>query len=144
MNRRAAILLLKMFDIFLLTAYYFTLAFIAATTIDTFMGKYENKEDEQKSTLRLFSEAIIHTFLLLVVFYLARNLVDLIPFPFDGLYGFQHSRVKERGGDVVFVFILFFYQDYYTKKLQTIYNRLMGRFKNTETGSNQIMASGSN
>lgn len=135
MDRRTIILLLKMFDIFLLTAYYFTLAFIAATTIDTFLGKYEDTEDENKSTLRLFSEAIIHTFLLLIVFYLARNLVDLIPFPFDGLYGFQHSRVKERGGDVVFVFIVFFYQDYYTKKLQTLYNRLMGRFKAPETAS---------
>ena len=143
MDRRTAILLLKMFDIFLLTAYYFTLAFIAATTIDTFLGKYENKEDEQKSTPRLFSEAIIHTFFLLIVFYFARNLVDLIPFPFDGLYGFQHSRVKERGGDVVFVFIVFFYQDYYTKKLQTLYNRLMGHFKMSETGS-QLTASGSN
>ncbi len=135
MDRRTIILLLKMFDILLLTGYYFTLAFIAATTIDTFLGKYEDREDEQKSTLRLFSEAIIHTFLLLIVFYLARNLVDLIPFPFDGLYGFQHSRVKERGGDVVFVFIVFFYQDYYTKKLQTLYNRLMGRFKTPETAS---------
>ena len=142
MDRRTAILLLKMFDIFLLTAYYFTLAFIAATAIDTFLGKYEDKEDEQKSTLRLFSEAIIHTFLLLIVFYLSRNLVDLIPFPFDGLYGFQHSRVKERGGDVVFVFIVFFYQDYYTKKLQTLYNRLMGHF-NIEAGA-AVTASGSN
>ncbi len=118
-----------MFDILLLTAYYFVLAFFAATAIDTFLGKYEDAADEQKSTLRLFSEAITHTFLLLVIFYLARNLVDLIPFPFDGVRGFQHSRVKERGGDVVFVFILFFYQDYYTKKLQTLYNRLMGHFK---------------
>ncbi len=139
MDRRTAILLLKMFDIFLLTAYYFTLAFIAATTIDTFLGKYEDAEDEKKTTLRLFTEAIIHTFLLLIVFYLARNLVDLIPFPFDGLYGFQHSRVKERGGDVVFVFIVFFYQDYYTKKLQTLYNRLMGRFKAPETASGSVV-----
>jgi hypothetical protein len=135
MDRKTAVVLLKMFDIFLLTAYYFVLAFFSATAIDTFLGKYEDRADEEKSTVRLFSEAIIHTFLLLIIFYLARNLVDLIPFPFDGLYGFQHSRVKERGGDVVFVFIIFFYQDYYTKKLQTLYNRLMGHFIKPEAGS---------
>lgn len=126
MKNPTAIFSLKMFDILLLTAYYFIIAFFAATTIDKFLGKYEDRNDENKSTARLFLEAILHTFLLLVVFYIARNIVELIPFPLDGYYGFDHSRVKERGGDVVFVFIIFFYQDYYSKKLQTLYKRLMG------------------
>jgi hypothetical protein len=125
MRNPNAIFALKMFDILLLTAYYFIIAFFSATTIDKFLGKHEDSNDENKSTARLFIEAILHTFLLLVVYYIARNIVEFIPFPLDGLYGFQHSRVKERGGDVVFVFIIFFYQDYYVKKLQLLYTRLM-------------------
>lgn len=126
MKNPNAIFALKMFDILLLTAYYFIIAFFAATTIDKFLGRHEDSNDKNKSTARLFLEAILHTFLLLVVFYIARNIVELIPFPLDGFYGFDHSRVKERGGDVVFVFIIFFYQDYYSKKLQLLYKRLMG------------------
>lgn len=128
MGYTAGILTLKMFDILLLTVYYFILAFYMATGMDYLLGKYDSADDDKKPTWRLMGEAIAYTFLLMVAFYVARNLIERIPFPFDGLWGFKHSRVKERGGDVVFIFLLFFYQEYYNKKLTYLSKRLMGEF----------------
>jgi len=129
MGYSPGILALKMFDIFLLTIYYFLIAFYMSAGLDYVMGKYDSKDDQDKSTWRLLVECILFTFFILVGFYIARNLVERIPFPFEGLWGFKHERVKERGGDVVFIFLIFFYQDFFTKKLQFLYKRIIGDYK---------------
>jgi hypothetical protein len=126
---KPGILFLKFFDIFLLTIYYFVLAFYISTGMDYVFGKYDSSDDEQKPTWKLLLECIVYTFSLLIVFYIARNIVERIPFPFEGLWGFRSELVKERGGDVVFIFLLFFYQDYYNKKLNFLAKRLIGDYK---------------
>ena len=49
-----------------------------------------------------------------------RNIVHLIPFPMNGLYGFQHKKVKELSGDTTFAVAFVYFQ----KKLQNILERL--------------------
>lgn len=129
---RTEIIALKFLDIFLLSGYYFIAGFFIASAIDFVIGKFSSQDDETKPTWQLFAEAIWYTFVLLVVFYIVRNIIERIPFPFDGLYGFQHSRVKERTGDVIFVFILFYYQEYYVQKLKFLHNRLVNEAKATQ------------
>lgn len=127
------IIALKFLDIFLLSGYYFIAGFFIASMIDFIIGRFSSTDDEHKPTWRLFLEAIWYTFVLLVVFYIVRNIIERIPFPFDGLYGFQHSRVKERTGDVIFVFILFYYQEYYVNKLKYLHSRLVEQAKQIRT-----------
>ena len=134
---RKEIFMLKMLDIFLLTAYYFVAAFYLATGIDSLLGKFEAKDDNSKSTFRLFLEAISYSFILLFIFYVVRNIIGMIPFPFEGVYGFKSALVKERGGDVIFVFILFFYQRYYVNKLRYLYRRIMGSNQETDSDADQ-------
>ena len=124
---RPEIIGLKFLDIFLLSGYYFIASLLAATLIDFIAGKFSEEKDDKKSTILLLIEAIFYTFGLLIVFYIARNIIERIPFPFDGLYGFKHSLVKERSGDIVFVFVLFYFQKYYVEKLQFLHNRLVGQ-----------------
>lgn len=119
------ILALKFLDIFLLSTYYFVIGFFIASSIDFIIGKFSSQDDKEKPTWILFLEAIWYTFVLSIIFYIIRNIIERIPFPLDGLYGFQHSRVKERSGDVIFVFILFYFQEYYIKKLHFLHNRLV-------------------
>lgn len=129
MGYSPGIITLKMFDILLLTIYYFLLAFYMSAALDYVLGKYDSKDDKNKSTWRLLVECILFTFAIMIAFYIARNLVERIPFPLEGLWGFKHERVKERGGDVVFIFLIFFYQDFFTKKLQYLYKRIIGDYK---------------
>jgi len=130
---KTEILALKFLDIFLLSGYYFIAGFFIASAIDFVIGKFSSENDETKPTWQLFAEAIWYTFVLLIVFYIVRNIIERIPFPFDGLYGFQHSRVKERTGDVIFVFILFYYQEFYVQKLKFLHNRLVNEAKQIQT-----------
>ena len=131
---RPEIIGLKFLDILLLSGYYFVAGLLAATLIDFIVGKFSAEQDDKKSTLRLFIEAVFYTFGLLIVFYITRNIIERIPFPFDGLYGFKHSLVKERTGDVVFVFVLFYFQKYYVEKLQFLHNRLIGQVSDVYHG----------
>ena len=126
MGYRPVILGIKFVDIFLLSTYYLIFGISIASFIDVTLGKFISQDEDKKSTVRIFAEAAVYTFALLIIFYIIRNIVERIPFPLDGLYGFQHSRVKERTGDVAFVFILFYFQSYYIKKLVYLHNRIKG------------------
>ena len=127
MGYRPEIIGLKLIDILLLSGYYFTAGLITATMIDIIAGRFNSKEDSEKSTLRLFIEAVLYTFGLLIVFYITRNIIERIPFPLDGLYGFKHSLVKEKSGDVIFVFVLFYFQKYYIEKLKFLHDRIVSQ-----------------
>jgi uncharacterized membrane protein HdeD (DUF308 family) len=127
---RPEIIALKFADIFLLSAYYVVAALLISAGIDSVIGKFDKETDKQKSTIRLFAEAILYVFILLVIFYVVRNIIERIPFPLDGWFGFEHSRVKERTGDVIFVFILFYFQNYFTEKLDFLHSRIMSHFVN--------------
>jgi hypothetical protein len=129
MGYRPEIIALKFIDIFLLSGYYFVAALVLTAGIDAFIGKFDRKVDEQKSTLRLLGEAILYVFVLLILFYITRNIVERIPFPMEGWFGFQHSRVKERTGDVVFVFVLFYFQKYFTEKMDFLHERILNYFQ---------------
>jgi hypothetical protein len=129
---KPAIIGLKLIDMLVLSVYYFVIGFFIASAIDWFFGKFDSENEDKKSTLWLFAEAIFYTFCLVFVYYIVRNVVERIPFPFDGLYGFRHELVKERSGDVVFVFVLFFYQQYYVNKLKYLHTRLQQSFKTTD------------
>lgn len=104
--------------------YYFLFAFLIASLIDWLVGRFDTKDEDKKPTWQLLLESIVYTFVLVFSFYIVRNIVELIPFPFEGVFGFEHERVKERSGDVVFIFVLFFYQNYYTDKLSFLQKRL--------------------
>ncbi len=129
MGYRPEIITLKFIDIFLLSGYYFVAALTLSAGIDAFIGKFDRKVDEQKTTLRLLGEAILYVFVLLILFYITRNIVERIPFPMEGWFGFQHSRVKERTGDVVFVFVLFYFQNYFTEKMDFLHERILNYFQ---------------
>jgi hypothetical protein len=131
---RPEIIGLKFLDILLLSGYYFVAGLLAATLIDFIAGKFSAEKDDKKSTTQLLIEAILYTFGLLIVFYITRNIIERIPFPFDGVYGFKHSLVKEKSGDIVFVFVLFYFQKYYVEKLQFLHNRLVGQVSDVYHG----------
>jgi hypothetical protein len=64
-----------------------------------------------------------------------RNLVSLIPFPLNGVAGFDHSRLKElEGGEVLAVVLILFQRNLYDKVTYFV-NKVLGL---TATGGEKI------
>lgn len=119
---------IKIIDIGYIAVIYFTLAFFISGSIDKWLGKFDKKSEEtaRKSTLRLAAEVILHIWCIGVIVYIARNVVEHIPFPLDGLRGFEHKRVKELSNAAVFTFIMLFFQKHLRNKLEYLYERVFG------------------
>ena len=71
----------------------------------------------KKNIIKVGTEIVIIMWVLAILIYLARNFIEVIPSPFDGLYGFQHNLVKELGSASVFAMILFSYFYFFKSKL---------------------------
>jgi len=52
------------------------------------------------------------------------NIVPLIPFPLDGICGFEHLKVKELTSTVTFAIAFIYFQENYHSKLKYIFSRI--------------------
>lgn len=111
----------KILDIGFTTFLYFMLAIIIASLMDILYGKYDEKKEKQKSVTRKTLDLVGMIWLNGVIIYFIRNIAALIPSPFDGLYGFQHSRLKELDSAYVFDFVLIYNQPNLIKRMELLF-----------------------
>jgi len=104
-------------DIGFVSSMYLLIAVILAGKLNTYFGEFDEKKERKKTFLRRTLELIGMTWLLVVIMYIIRNLVELIPSPFHGVAGFDHYRLKELKFAGIFIFILLFLQKHYREKL---------------------------
>ena len=106
----------KLLDIGLVTMYYFVLAIAVARIIDTVAGKFIESDYKDVPQWALFLEILLQLFIIGVIAYILRNIVSLIPFPLDGVAGYNHLRLKElEGGEIMPVLLILFQQNLFDK-----------------------------
>ena len=120
----AAFLTAKLADIGLVTIYFFTAAFVFSWLIERYVGPFDEEETKRRSTASLIGEVLLQFFLLGILTYAIRNVVERIPFPLEGFGGFQHARLKEVDDAGVFVIVFLFYQERLARNLKHIAKRL--------------------
>ena len=120
----------KMIDIGFITTIYFLLGAIVANIITNFQKKFNSVEEDKKTLIHSSLNLIILIWINGILIYVARNLVELIPYPFDNLFGFEHKKVKELGAATAFTFVLLYYQP----NLNDIMKYLARRWANTFSG----------
>jgi len=86
---------IKLLDIAYIICIYFVLSLAIAFVFIKIGGKYDIENDRKKPLWRLSLEIIFMIWMSLVAGYILRNIVEQIPSPFDGHFGFVHSRLKE-------------------------------------------------
>ncbi len=84
---------IKIFDIVYLTILYFITALILAFSIDSFLIYLFGNEHETKTKYILIMEILLQIILTAIAFYIFKNLLELIPFPFQCTYGYNHDKV---------------------------------------------------
>ena len=113
--------LLRFSYIGFVTAAYFVLAVIAAETIETLVtGPFDEERAREKSTLRLCVELILHLWVVGIVMYEVRYIVESIPF-FEGVFGFRRNEVAATSTGTLFVVMFFAFQRHLGKKLKFVY-----------------------
>ena len=117
--------LIKILDIGYVTAIYFVVAIILAKIFDEMYGPFNKAAEEKKGMLQRTVELILMMWVYGIVIYLIRNIVELIPSPFDGMYGFEHDRLAELKYAAVFTFIFLYFHSYFREKLMYYYNEFV-------------------
>lgn len=121
---------IKMIDLGFISVIYFIIGIIGAKLFDKgynkIFGKFNEETEKKKSQIRLFVEICIHFSLIGIFIYIARNLAELVPFPLNGIAGFEHRRMKELSGGTNFVlgFTFLFFQTNLRNKINIFYNKI--------------------
>jgi hypothetical protein len=121
LKKEAIIRSIKMLDIGILTILYFTLGYIFSWLINKIYYNFDPNAKPMK--FLVFLEVCCQIFVIGILVYIIRNVIELIPFPLEGIYGYQHSRVRElSSGGIALAFGLFYAQENIKAKLNYIFN----------------------
>lgn len=121
----ALFLAVKLTDIGLTTIYFFVVGILMAKAFDSIYGDFSAKAYDDKSSVAISLEIILHLFLIGVVAYALRNLVQLVPFPLDGVAGFKHRRLKELEGGYALSLVLVLFQKNLMSKISYFGKRVL-------------------
>jgi len=119
----------KMIDIGFITTIYFIMGAIVANMITGFQNKFDSKESDKLTLIKNIFNLVILIWINGVLIYIARNVIELIPYPFDNYFGFQHKKVKELGAATAFTFVLLYYQPNLNNMMKYLKNRFDNTFK---------------
>ena len=135
----------KLIDIGVTYTYFFVIGLITAKLFDFiyFDLLKEHEKDWKTYPIGLFTLNILfHFFLIGVSVYFIRNFVQLIPYPLEGVAGYQHHRLKELGGGAILTFMIFMFQDNLTDKVKIYARRVINTYsdkgKEEADNSNEI------
>jgi len=121
----------KLIDIGITYTYFFVLGLIMAKVFDYIYIDIlqENKTNWKTYPISIFTlNLIFHFFLIGVAVYFIRNFVQLIPYPLEGVAGYQHNRLKELGGGAILTFMIFLFQENLSDKVQIYAKRVVGTY----------------
>lgn len=124
----------KMIDIGYITAIYFIFGAVVANIITKLQTEFTNEDEDKRTVISSSLSLILLIWMNGVLIYFARNIVELIPYPFDTFFGFHHNKVKELGAATAFTFVLLYYQPNLNKTMKY----LTVRWKNTFEGHSFI------
>ena len=124
LTREARFRFIKIMDMGYMVILYFIFGVVLSKVTDIVFGGYSEKEIKAKSTLRLILELIAMIWFNMVLFYIARNIMQIIPSPFNGLYGYEHSRLKEITDTAILGLTYLYFQNELRSKLTELKRRL--------------------
>jgi hypothetical protein len=111
-------------DLTFVTTYYLVIGFVVSLLLNHLIELLDTRNFKDLPTWQLGLEIAAHTVVLSIAFYVIRNVVRRIPYPFDGTGGYQHELLYEIDGGIVFSFLVLFFQRNLTEKISIFQNRV--------------------
>tara|TARA_B100000902_G_C26905238_1_gene714117 strand:- start:294 stop:674 length:381 start_codon:yes stop_codon:yes gene_type:complete len=111
MNQKELIIRgIKLLDISLLGIYYFFGGILVSLLINKLLPKYDEEKYKKITLVQLIFEISLNVSFIMVSAYFLRKIVQHIPFPLNGYYGYDHNRVSELKGGILISFAIISYQ----------------------------------
>jgi hypothetical protein len=115
---------IKLFDIGYATVIYILSAILLVSILNKYTDKYNEKEEEKKTTKRLLLDIILRAWIIGILAYIVRNLFEIVPFPLEGVYGFEHLKVKEVVNSTLFVSFMVIFDTNLQNRVKILKERL--------------------
>jgi hypothetical protein len=124
-NNNLKIISIKIIDIAYISCLYFFAGYYCAQILDKLIIKIFGKFDINKkySKNKILFEIFFNVALSSIVSYICRNILQLIPFPLNGLYGFDHMKIKEVSNGVMISAFMIIFQNELQLKLSYLKNQ---------------------
>jgi hypothetical protein len=113
---------IKIFDLGFTVSIYILFGFIAARLIDKIEGPVNRKIIAKKPFYKIILELILFFWSVGICWYIARNIVPLIPFPLHGIFGYDHLKLKELHSTTLFITMLLLISKNYKVKIEYLYH----------------------
>ena len=109
---------IRLIDIGLLGIYFVILSIAFSIGIEYVFIEIFGKKPI--NTFLLILEILLYEVAIMIISYIKRNIVELIPFPLDKLYGYNHKRISELKGGVIFAFAIIIFMKNFKRKLDIL------------------------
>lgn len=118
----------KVLNLFYIVLIQFFPALICAYIFDKIFYDRTPEEYTKIHTFQLFLELWIHFWSILVLYYVFRNIIIIVPSPFDNLFnsGFKNNLVNEVKNGAVFSTAFIMFQTSLRDKIKIFKERIIG------------------
>jgi len=120
---------IKFIDISYISTLFFIIGYYFGIYIDDFCSYLFGKNFNEKHMIYLMLEILFQIILVSIFAYIGRNIVEKIPFPLDGTFGFVHQNLKELNAVGFINIFIYSFQYYMQDKLDFIKNQRDPSFK---------------
>jgi hypothetical protein len=123
-NKKEIILrIIKVIDIAYIFSFYAASGFFLSLLLEKIFPKYKESDYSDKSTGKIILTICLQFATIGVVVYITKNLFELIPFPLNGIYGYEHKKVKELKEALPLIYTIIYFQYSLRDKLLFVKNR---------------------
>lgn len=103
---------IKILDIGYATVFYIIASLITISLVNKYIyGKLNKEKEESKSNKKLVFDIIVKVWLISILAYIIRNVFSSIPFPLQGVQGYDHLRVKEVVNNSILLSFMILFDD---------------------------------